>query len=294
MDFSILSTGSKIALYVLGLLLIAVLFSFVWIIYYVSNSVKNAREDDEELPLFADIAYFYEKGRRARQEDSVYISPLDKYIDDGVLACVSDGMGGLKHGKDISKHIVDTIDEMFPIKFNDVENTVSKLTKVSTNIFRNYNRTGGATLALVHVFRDKMHFYSVGDSNIILIRNKRATILNQKQNYYNILVKNLSTCGLTTEEAYMNKKSRALTDFMGNQNTRVLNTNTPFKLLDGDTIIVCSDGVTDAIPYQKLPVYLSNTARKTADEIKLNIRHKNLSRQDNYSCIVIRLTKYQI
>lgn len=292
MNFSVLPTETKITLYVLGLLLVAVVFSFVWIFYFLFKSAGSVKKDDEKLPLFADVAYFYEKGKRERQEDSIYISPLDKYISDGIFACVADGMGGLKHGKEISKHVVDEIEKMFPVPFDDVENTVSRLTRISSDIYKRYGRRGGATLALVHIFNDMMHFYTAGDSNIILIRNRNATILNQKQNYYNILVKDLSSHGLTTEEAYLNKKSRALTDFMGNMNTRILNTNSPLKLLDGDTIIICSDGVTDAIPYDKLPVYLGNSARKTADEIKLNIRHKNLSKQDNYSCVVIKLSRY--
>lgn len=292
MNFSFLPTESKIALYVLALLIIAVLFSIVWIIHFIVKSAGFIRKDDDDLTLFADIAYFYEKGKRDQQEDSIYISPLDKYIGDGVFACVSDGMGGLKHGKEISKHVVDEVERMFPVPFNDIENTVSKLTKLSSNIYRHYGRKGGATLALVHIFQNKLHLYSAGDSNIILIRNKTATVLNQKHNYYNILVKNLSSAGLTTEEAYLNKKGRALTDFMGNLNTRVFNTNVPMSLVDGDIIIVCSDGVTDAIPYNKIPDYVGNSAKKTADELKLNIRHKNLSRQDNYSCIVIHLNRF--
>ncbi|MCQ2466050.1 MAG: protein phosphatase 2C domain-containing protein [Clostridia bacterium] len=292
MNIAVLPTESRIALYVLGLLVIAVLFSFVWILLFIIKYAKHVRTEDEKLPLFADVAYFYEKGKRERQEDSVYISSLDKYTTNGILACVSDGMGGLKYGKEISKSIVDDLDKIFPFPFNDVENTVSKITRISTEIFRRYGRRGGATLALVHIFKDRMHIYSVGDSNIILVRNDRATVLNQKQNYYNILVKDLANCGLTTEEAYLNKKSRALTDFMGNVNTRVMNTNVPFNLLPGDTIIICSDGVTDAIPYDKLPIYVGLNAKRTADEIKLNIRQKNLSKQDNYSCIVVKLDRY--
>lgn len=294
MDVSIISVTSRFALYALALLFVAVIFSCIWVIYTIIQFAKSEPRENEELPLFADVAYFYERGKRRKQEDSLYISSLDKYVDNGIIACVADGMGGLMYGKEISKAIVDELEDIFPFPFDDVENNVSKLTKISTSIFNKYSRRGGSTLALVHIFKDKMHIYSVGDSNIILIRNKKATILNQKQNYYNILAKELASSDSTTEEAYLNKKSRALTDFMGNMHTRIINTNMPFTLLDGDTIVICSDGVTDAVPYDKIPNYLGYNARKSADELKLNIRHKNLPKQDNYTCIVISLSRYDL
>ena len=49
------------------------------------------KENDEEN-LFCDVAYFFEKGKRDRQEDSFYISPLEQYGSHGIVVCVSDGM----------------------------------------------------------------------------------------------------------------------------------------------------------------------------------------------------------
>ena len=145
---------------------------------------------------------------------------------------------------------------------------------------------------MVHVFKDRLNFYSVGDSNIILIRNNIATCLNPKQNYSRILIKNLTLEGKTTEEAYLNKKGRALVDFIGNNNIRVNYSQSPLKLFDGDIIVICSDGVTDAISLNSMINLIGNSARKTAENIKLAIRMKNFQRQDNYSAVVIKLNKY--
>ena len=98
--------------------------------------------------------------------------------------------------------------------------------------------------------------------------------------------------GKTTEEAYLNKKGRALVDFIGNNNIRVNYSQTPLKLFDGDTIIICSDGVTDAISLNSIINLMGSNARKTAENIKLAIRMKNFQRQDNYSSVVIKLNKY--
>ena len=295
MDFSVLSSQSKIALYVLGLLIILVVLSIIWIISLLVQLIRTAKLNDkhnDDLPLFADVAYFYEKGNRERQEDSLYFSHLDDYVDYGIFACVSDGMGGLKFGSEISKFVVDEIEKMYPVNFYNCEATAEKISKISNRVFEKYSRKGGATLVLVHIFQDKMHFYSVGDSDIIIMRKGVCTVLNPKQNYSKILIKNLIIEGKTTEDAYINKKGRALVDFIGNNNIRVNYTREPMKLIDNDVIIVCSDGVTDAISLNSMMPLMGVNARKTAENIKLTVRHKNLPRQDNYSGIVIKLNKY--
>ncbi|MCR5803604.1 MAG: SpoIIE family protein phosphatase [Clostridia bacterium] len=295
MGFSALSSQSKIGLIILALLIVAVIISLVWISNLLIQLIRTARINDakeEDYPLFADVSYFYEKGNRERQEDSLYISHLDDYVDYGILACVSDGMGGLKYGSEISKYVIDEVEKLFPINFYDSEVVADCIKKISGRVFEKYARKGGATLVMVHVFKDRLNFYSVGDSNIILIRNNIATCLNPKQNYSRILIKNLTLEGKTTEEAYLNKKGRALVDFMGNNNIRVNYSQSPLKLFDGDIIVICSDGVTDAISLNSMINLIGNSARKTAENIKLAIRMKNFQRQDNYSAVVIKLNKY--
>lgn len=295
MGLSSLSSHSKIGLIILAVLLVAVIIALVWIVSLLIKLISTSRSDDkseDDSPLFADVAYFFEKGARDRQEDALYISHLDDYVDYGIIACVSDGMGGLKFGSDISKMVIDEVEKLFPMNFYNSEDNAEMISKISNKVYGRYSRKGGATLVMVHVFKNKMQFYSVGDSDIILIRNKVATVINPKQNYSKILIKNLTLEGKTTEEAYMNKKGRALVDFMGNNNIRVNFSQKPINLVDGDLIIVCSDGVTDAISVNSIQNLIGSNAKKTAENIKLTVRQKNFTRQDNYSGIVIQLNKY--
>lgn len=295
MGFSSLSSHSKIGLIVLAVLLVAVILALIWVVALLSKLISNSKTHDkseDDSPLFADVAYFFEKGARERQEDALYISHLDDYVDYGIIACVSDGMGGLKFGSDISKMVIDEVERLFPMNFYKSEDNADLISKISNKVYGKYSRKGGATLAMVHVFKNKLQFYSVGDSDIILIRGKVATVINPKQNYSKILIKNLTLEGKTTEDAYMNKKGRALVDFMGNNNIRVNYSQVPINLYDGDLIIVCSDGVTDAISINSLQNLIGSNAKKTAENIKLTVRQKNFTRQDNYSAVVIQLNKY--
>ena len=158
-------------------------------------------------------------------------------------------------------------------------------------IFDEFKQKGGATLAMVQIQNDHLTFYSVGDSDIILVRNDEATILNPRQNYVALLIKSLVRSGKQTQIAYTNSKARALVDYMGNHNPRVIYTKKPMRLLDGDTVIVSSDGVTDAIPWKSIPKYDAGTARAMAYNLKLSVKQKKHPRQDNYTGVVIKLQR---
>lgn len=275
-----------------GLVSVATGFFVFFLIEQVrARRFRRKNKENDEENLFCDVAYFFEKGKRDRQEDSFYISPLEQYGSHGIVVCVSDGMGGLFYGDEISKAITDSVSDMYPIDFDDRFSTSEQVKKLSNSLFEKYNRQGGATFAMVHIFRNRLNVFSVGDSDVILIRDGRATVINPKQNYISVLIQDLIKQGKTTHEAYVTKKCRALVDYMGNFNPRVLFFQSPIKLYDGDTVIVCSDGLTDAIPVGHLNRFLTYSARNTAHNLKEEIKLKNIPRQDNFTGIIMHLNR---
>lgn len=275
------------------LLILLALVAFIYFIYFYFNKYKRYKKDNSNVKdeLMLDIAYFCERGKRQRQEDSFYISPMDEFARNGVVVLVSDGMGGLKYGDDISKFVVDAIRDMHPVKFDDTDGNMAAIRMISKAVYDKYKLSGGATLAMVHLKEDMMHFYSVGDSNIILVRDGKATVLNPKQTYRTVMIKKLANQGKLTREAYYNLRSKALIDFIGNSNTRVYNTYTPLRIFDDDTIIVSSDGLTDALTVNMIPKLITGGARSTAERIKYGIRNRKLEKQDNYTGVVIKVDR---
>ena len=90
-DFDLLPEDTLFALYV-ALVLFAIAFvSFAAITLYtlIKTSIYNKKHEDK-LKLTPDVAYFHERGKRGNQEDSVYISPLDKIEESGLVAACSD------------------------------------------------------------------------------------------------------------------------------------------------------------------------------------------------------------
>lgn len=288
-DMTLMSNEIRALIAYALILFVVAVGVFAYFVYYYKTKVKRPKAEDSSLVL--DVAYFHERGKRARQEDSYYISPMDESRKYGLVACVSDGMGGMRYGDIISQYITDAIKEMHPISFFAYENNAESIRKISNMVFDEFKQKGGATLAMVQILNDHLTFYSVGDSDIILVRNDEATILNPRQNYVALLIKSLVRSGKQTQIAYSNSKARALVDYMGNHNPRVIYTKKPMRLLDGDTIIVSSDGVTDAIPYRNIPKYDARTARGLAYNLKLSVKQKKYPRQDNYTGVVIKLQR---
>ncbi|MBO4243187.1 MAG: SpoIIE family protein phosphatase [Clostridiales bacterium] len=291
-ELSVLDVGTRALIGFAIIFVIVALSAFVNFMIR-SNKMISGHVDDEYLSL--DAAYFHEVGKRERQEDAYFISSMEDIKKYGFVVCVADGMGGMKYGKDIADKIADKIEKSCPLSFFASTHNADMIRQLSNELYKNYGGAGGATLAMTHISNGYLNFYSVGDSDIILIRNNEATILNPRQNYVSVLVKNFALAGKQTQAAYANSKGRALVDYMGNENPRVIYTHKPMKLLDGDVIIVSSDGLTDAIPWQTLPSYMNTTLLGTASEIasrlKINVRTRKHPRQDNYTGVVITVKR---
>ena len=149
------------------------------------------------------------------------------------------------------------------------------------------------TLVMVHIFDDYMNFYSLGDSNIILVRNNRATLLNYKQNYITLMIRKFAEGGIDTADAYRDTRAKGLIDFVGNLKCKVLKTSKPIRLVENDIIIVSSDGVTDSIPLNRLVnhIHFDQNAAGIARSIKYGVKTRKNPRQDNYSAIVIKMKR---
>lgn len=257
---------------------------------YIYTKRKNSNLPDESL-LVIDCAYFIEQGKRQAQQDSYFVSPLEDYRKYGVVACVADGMGGLKYGKEISERIVKFVDDMCPMSFFAPEQNADEFKRLSNVIYDEYMLEGGSTLALVQISGYYMNYYSVGDSNIILVRDGVATMLNPKQNYLSHLIKDCAIKNMQTNAVYTHPDSRSLVDFMGNINPKVIYTKKPLRLYDGDKIIVSSDGLTDAVSLRNIPHHIKDSATSTARSLKNAVAIKKRVKQDNYTGIVISIKR---
>jgi serine/threonine protein phosphatase PrpC len=295
-DFTLLPDQTILLIQIAAGLFVAAFLSFLYVsltsVLSLQRLKKTAGKDTDNL-LVCDVAYFNCRGKRENQEDSVYISPLEDSYTNGVVAACSDGMGGLLYGEVISRYVVERLNELYPLKFDDPDAVSSEIKKISTEVYEQYHLGAGATLVMAHIMKNMMNFYSVGDSNIILFRKGRATLLNHKQNYISLLIRKLAEGGMNTSEAYRNSRAKALIDFVGNTDTQVIHTSRPIQLYEDDIIVVSSDGLTDAVSLNKMTGILTPeyNAKQLARLMKSGVRNKRLPKQDNYSAVIIKMDR---
>ena len=293
-DYSLLSDETIRAIIIALVLFFVAFISFMIIaLYALIKYTVYSNKHKEKLKLICDVAYFHERGKREDQEDSIYISPMDKIDESGFVAACSDGMGGLLNGEVVSKYVTDSLQENFPYKFDAQEENRKMITEISNKVYEQYHLGAGATLVMVHIFDDYMNFYSLGDSNIILIRNGRATLLNHKQNYVTLMIRKFAEEGLDTVDAYRDTRAKGLIDFVGNLNCNVQMTSRPLRLIENDIVIVSSDGVTDSMPLNRIVnhIHFDQNATGIARMIKYGVKSRKNPRQDNYSAIVIKMKR---
>ena len=295
-DFTLLSDQTILLIQIAAALFVAAFLSFIYVSLTTMQSIfklrKNAGADTDNL-LVCDVAYFHCRGNRENQEDSVYISHLEEANTNGVIAACSDGMGGLLYGEVVSQYVVERLSEAYPMKFDDQEGISETIRKISAEVYEQYRLGAGATLVMTHIMKNMMNFYSVGDSNIILIRKGRATLLNPKQNYVSLLIRKLAEGGMDTSEAYRNSRAKALIDFVGNIETNVIHTSKPIQLYEDDIIVVSTDGVTDAISLHRMSNILSPDygAKQLARIMKSGVKNKKRPKQDNFSAVIIKMDR---
>lgn len=271
------------------ILFVITTIAFIWLVVIYFRRKGAGRPDDSNL--YIDCAYFCEIGKRPSQQDTVFISNLSDYRKYGITALVADGMGGMEYGGEISEKVADFVESMCPLSFFATEQNADELRRLSNQLYDQYKLSGGSTLAMVHITGNFMNYYSVGDSDIILIRDGKPTILNPRQNYMALLIKSLCRNNKPTVTAYSNPKARSLIDFMGNQNPRVIYTKKPIRIFDGDKIIVSSDGLTDAVALRNIHHYLKESASATALELKRAVASRKRPKQDNYTAIVFTVKR---
>lgn len=199
-----------------------------------------------------------EVGARKNQQDSCY---LDVGADGNAVAVICDGMGGLVGGEIASGEAVRAFAEAFEsvryTRQDFQEFFAEEMAALDYLVEDLTDETGsplsaGTTLVAVAVKNDCLQWVSVGDSKIYLLRSGRMVCLPEEHNYQNLLNKQL-LAGQIDEATYAReiRRGAALTSYLGMGGLRLVDQN-KLPLLDGDRILLCSDGLYKAISEEQI------------------------------------------
>lgn len=242
-------------------------------------------EQPEPLPAI-EIANLQGLGKREEQQDAFGASLLTKYEKNGLLAVLCDGMGGMAAGGMIAGQVVNAMLEMFPWKEDKL--ILDAIHKLSVQVYRKFRGQGGTTLVAACIADGKLSFWCVGDSDLFLLREGKLYALNQRQEYKNDLLLRTLGGAFPVSDAYQDPQASALSEYIGKEQIRCDCIRKPFKLMPEDTLLLCSDGVSDTLTLTQIKEAMILRPQDGCEKLEQYILAADIPNQDNYTAIVIR------
>lgn len=250
---------------------------------------------DSEVKRIA-IGCVSDRGAREYQEDSFGFSSVDKAEIEkyGFAAVVADGMGGLADGGRVSAYVVS---EMLAMQKRRDRNMPVHLylSRALVEINRNVQASGvggGSTAVVILCTPEGIHWCTAGDSRVYLCRDSALTLLNEDGDYMNNLMDRIIAGDLTFDEAGEDAQKDSLAQYIGCRGTLTPDVNAkPLIPRRGDKLLLCTDGVYNALTEEELCAALSAPAGAAAEAVKSGVAAKGYAHQDNFTAVVLEFTR---
>lgn len=230
-------------------------------------------------------------GPRENQED--YIAPIINGTNERVFV-LCDGMGGHGHGEIASKTIAEsmyhTLTELNPAEYTPqhlqaaLNTSLEKLKEA--DVFHD-EKPMGTTLVVVAINKMSVVVGHIGDSRCYLIDTDGTKKYRSKD--HSKVQEAVDAEILTEEEAWSSPKKNLLTRCILSSSSNLKIEVDTIVIENGDTLLICSDGVNDAMRDNQIQsVIIGRTPQAIAEAI---IAECELSSHDNYSAIIIQLSQ---
>lgn len=236
------------------------------------------------------------RGARSYQEDSFGFSSFEKkdVKKYGFTAIVADGMGGLSGGDLVSGYVVSSLLEMQKSRGAEVPLSAylpACMRAVNSGVLAS-GVNGGSTAVAAVCIPEGVHWCTVGDSRIYLFRDGKLTALNEDGDYMNRLIEQVISGDMSYEDAESDSKKDSLAQYIGCKKGIDPDGNSkPFVPKASDKLLLCTDGVYNALPEEELAKSLESEASEAAVEIESRVLSKGFPNQDNFTAIVLEFTK---
>jgi serine/threonine protein phosphatase PrpC len=234
-------------------------------------------------------------GARDNQQDSFCISDISNAglcARKGILGVVADGMGGMADGAETSAIVTRTMLQYF----NEVDSSdypqfdmLVMLNTANENInrFMSGRDKGGSTVVAVIIHNCKLYWVAVGDSRIYLIRNGAIIQLNREHVYSVELDEKAAAGEISWETAAGDSRREALTSYLGIKDLEKIDRcYRPLNLLDGDRILLMSDGVFGVLTDEEILSTMPHPPQESAMMLQEMVLAKQNPNQDNFTAII--------
>jgi serine/threonine protein phosphatase PrpC len=236
---------------------------------------------------------------RENNEDSYRVAP------EMSLFVLSDGMGGLESGEVASRMAVDTVlahcreaeaDPSLPLIGEPIQgvgsasNRLASAIRLANEVVYRAAQQGagqrgmGATIVAVKFSDERMSVAHVGDSRIYRLRAGR---LEQLTRDHSFVAEQVREGKMTAEEAGSSTMQNVLVRALGIDPVVEVDVSEEL-VLEGDTILLCSDGLTRELSDAQIAAVLGDYGSANAAADELVVLAKQAGGGDNVTVIVLR------
>ena len=240
---------------------------------------------------------------RKNNEDDFCVDP-----DTGFFA-VADGVGGSASGEVASRTSMKVVSEYvrsaamrerYPAAGSDGRSGqlkkliagISLANKVICDASRSDTALQGmgTTVAAVMIEGHRMGIAHVGDSRVYLIR---AGVIAQLTEDHSLVAEQVKAGLITREEAELSRMRNIITRALGQEEAVDIDSS-EIALMDGDIIVLCTDGLTTMVPDDAvLATVLSHDEPGCCCRALVDLANKN-GGKDNVTVVVIYLKKHSV
>ena len=211
--------------------------------------MKDKRTENPPAPLAVGVGAVSETGHREENQDCMtgISSPF------GSVYLIADGMGGHRGGAEASRRVVESFGRhlMAIPRSSPAQDALDMAVRLANLDVMELGKSGnpdyagmGSTVAIALVRNGdsgmELITAHVGDSRIYLHRNSVLTLLTKDHTQVQWLIDNQA---LDEETARSHPNASVLTRAMGHTTDLHADVSNPLPLLEGDGILICSDGL---------------------------------------------------
>ncbi len=221
-------------------------------------------------------------GKQRRINEDAYVE-----LEDIGLWVVADGMGGHAKGDVASRIIVESFNDINkPASMNEFAFIVKdRLKKANSRILEcvTPDQMMGSTVVAFLVYKREWRCIWAGDSRAYLMRDGR---LIQISHDHNIAQEMVDRGELRQDEAAFHPLANRITRAIGTRSALVLDEYRSF-LRDGDTVLLCSDGLNKEVSDSEVADILENNdcGEASSELIELTLER---GARDNVTVVVIK------
>lgn len=254
----------------------------VKVLVAAKTDVGRVRTNNEDSFTIADIA-------SGAAIDAVAADQHVEVPARGLLLALSDGMGGHQAGEIASALVLDGLRAVLrqhpetPTHLG-LEHAIRRVNADVFEAAKNTNKKGmGATLTALLVEGRDAYLAQVGDSRAYLLRDGRLRQLSRDQSLVQLLV---DGGAMTPEEAKHAPQKNVILQAMGLARD-VRAAVSRLQLRRGDTVLLCCDGLSNAISDDELAAILGSASPSEACARAIALANER-GGEDNLTAIVAR------